>query len=183
MPNQWAPPVIEQNRVLSSEPMIQLAQYLTFYLGVEMFAINILNIHEIIEYDALTRVPMTPPLIRGVINLRGSVVPVVDLAVRLGRLPSAITDRTCIVILQTGGTESGLQESISQKMGIVVDAVSEVLELSSEEIAPPPELGSRIRVEFIQGMGKINGKFAVLLNVNRVLSRNEVTVLCASKKT
>jgi purine-binding chemotaxis protein CheW len=146
-------------------------QYLTFLLADEMFAIGILAIREIIEYGQLTEVPMTPPFIRGVINLRGAVVPVVDLAVRFGREPRETTKRTCIVIVDVDSPRG------SQEMGIVVDSVSEVLEIPAADVEPPPEFGARIRIDFIQGMGKINGKFVVLLDVNRVLSLDEVAVL------
>lgn len=153
-------------------------QYLTFNLGEEMFAIGILSIREIIEYGHLTEVPMVPPFIRGVINLRGSVVPVVDLAVRFGRAVGEITKRTCIVIIETGGADpDGAGQPGHQMMGVVVDAVSEVLEIPASEIEPPPEFGSRIRVDFISGMGKVNGKFVVLLDVGRILSLDEVAVL------
>jgi purine-binding chemotaxis protein CheW len=147
------------------------SQYLTFLLGDEMFAIGILSIREIIEYGYLTEVPMTPPFIRGVINLRGAVVPVVDLAVRFGREARETTKRTCIVIVEVAGPEG------SQEMGIVVDAVSEVLEIPRSEIEPPPEFGARVRSDFIQGMGKIGGKFVVLLDANRVLSVDEVAIV------
>jgi purine-binding chemotaxis protein CheW len=145
-------------------------QYLTFLLGEEMFAIGILAIREIIEYGYLTEVPMTPPFIRGVINLRGAVVPVVDLAVRFGREASENTKRTCIVIVEVD-SESGRHE-----MGIVVDAVSEVLEIPRAEIEPPPEFGGRVRIDFISGMGKVNGNFVVLLDMGRVLSVDEVAI-------
>lgn len=148
-------------------------QYLTFSLHEEMFAIGILSIREIIEYGSLTVVPMTPNFIRGVINLRGAVVPVVDLSVRFGRPASAITKRSCIVIIEIAHNEQ------TRQMGIVVDAVSEVLEIPTKDIEPPPEFGSHIRIDFIQGMGKVGGKFVVLLDVNRVLSLDEVAVLAA----
>ncbi|HJW27168.1 MAG TPA: chemotaxis protein CheW [Rhodocyclaceae bacterium] len=148
-------------------------QYLTFSLGEEMFAIGILAIREIIEYGQVTEVPMTPPFIRGVINLRGAVVPVVDLAVRFGRPPRDITRRTCIVIVEVE-SEKG-----SQEMGIVVDAVSEVLEIPAADIEPPPEFGAKIRIDFIQGMGKVGGKFVVILDANRVLSMDEVAVIAS----
>lgn len=150
-------------------------QFLTFHLGEEMFAIGILNIREIIEYGALTEVPMVPACIRGVINLRGSVVPVIDLAVRFGRQPRPISKRTCIVIIEI--PQAGTAHS--QQMGVVVDAVSEVLEIPSSDIEPPPEFGARIRIDFISGMGKVNGKFVVLLDVDRLLSLDEVSVLAA----
>lgn len=146
-------------------------QYLTFFLGEEMFATSILTVREIIEYGQVTDVPMTPPFIRGVINLRGEVVPVVDLAVRFGRLPRATTQRTCIVIVEVSSADG------SQNMGIVVDAVSEVLEVQAADIEPPPEFGARIRSDFIRGMGKVAGKFVVILNADRVLALEEVSVL------
>ena len=146
-------------------------QYLTFMLGDEMFAIGILSIREIIEYGYLTEVPMTPPFIRGVINLRGAVVPVVDLAVRFGRQARDNTKRTCVVIVEINGDNG------SQEMGVVVDAVNEVLEIANADIEPPPQFGARIRSDFIKGMGKIDGKFVVLLDVNRVLLVEEVAVM------
>jgi purine-binding chemotaxis protein CheW len=146
-------------------------QYLTFLLGEEMFAIGILSIREIIEYGYLTEVPMTPPFIRGVINLRGAVVPVVDLAVRFGGQARETTKRTCIVIVEVDAPDG------SQNMGIVVDAVSEVLEIPHHDIEPPPEFGARVRSDFINGMGKINGKFVILLDANRVLSLDEVAIV------
>lgn len=148
-------------------------QYLTFLLGDEMFAIGILAIREIIEYGHLTEVPMTPRFIRGVINLRGAVVPVIDLCARFGREAREVTKRTCIVIVEIA-SEKGRQE-----MGIVVDAVSEVLEIPAGEIEPPPEFGANIRIDFISGMGKVNGNFVVLLDVDRVLSLDEVAILSA----
>jgi purine-binding chemotaxis protein CheW len=148
-------------------------QYLTFMLGDEMFAIGILAIREIIEYGDLTEVPMTPPFIRGVINLRGAVVPVVDLAIRFGDAPRDTTKRTCIVIVEME-SERGRQE-----MGVVVDAVSEVLEISHTDIEPPPDFGARIRADFIAGMGKIGGKFVVILDVGRVLALDEIAIASA----
>lgn len=147
------------------------SQYLTFLLGGEMFAIPILNIKEIIEYGHLTTVPMMPAFIRGVINLRGSVVPVVDLAIRFGRKASEITRRTCIVIIEI---EAGEEK---QDVGVVVDTVNEVLEIPAAEIEQAPSFGARIRADFIRGMGKINGKFVIILAVNHVLSIDEMSML------
>ncbi len=147
-------------------------QYLTFLLGGDMFAIAILNIKEIIEYGNLTEVPMMPSFIRGVINLRGSVVPVVDLSARFGRKRTEISRRTCIVIIEVdGGDDSKLD------IGVMVDSVSEVLEIPRSEIEPPPAFGAKIRVDFIQGMGKVAGKFVILLNANQVLSVDELSML------
>lgn len=146
-------------------------QYLTFLLGGEMFAIAILNIKEIIEFGNLTEVPMMPGFIRGVINLRGSVVPVVDLSARFGRARTEVSRRTCIVIIEV---ESGEEK---HDIGVMVDSVSEVLEIPRSEIEPPPAFGAKIRVDFMQGMGKVAGKFVILLNANKVLSVDELSTL------
>ena len=147
------------------------AQYLTFLLGGDMFAIGILHIKEIIEYGSLTEVPMMPAFIRGVINLRGAVVPVVDLAARFGRKPAEITRRTCIVIIEVETDEE------KHDIGVVVDAVSEVLEIPDAEIEPPPSFGTRIRADFINGMGKVKGKFVIILSVNNVLTLDDLVML------
>ena len=146
-------------------------QYLTFLLGGEMFAIAILNIKEIIEYGSLTEVPMMPGFIRGVINLRGSVVPVVDLSSRFGRSRTEVSRRTCIVIIEV---ENGDEK---HDIGVMVDSVSEVLEIPRSEIEPPPAFGAKIRVDFMQGMGKVAGKFVIILNANKVLSVDELSML------
>lgn len=152
-------------------PTDQHGQYLTFRLGGEMFAIGILNIKEIIEYGSVTAVPMMPAFIRGVINLRGAVVPVVDLLMRFGKKPSVITRRSCIVIIEVDGGDE------RQDVGVVVDSVSEVLEIPGSEIEPAPAFGAKIRSDFIQGMGKVNGKFVIILSVNKVLSVDEMALL------
>lgn len=146
-------------------------QYLTFVLGGEMFAIGILCVKEIIEYGHLTVVPMMPDCIRGVINLRGAVVPVVDLACRFGRRSTELTRRTCIVIVEIEA------EGERQDIGVIVDAVSEVLEIQDWQIEPPPAFGARIRTDFIHGMGKVEGKFVIILNVNKVLSLDDLALL------
>jgi len=146
-------------------------QYLTFLLGGEMFAVAILNVKEIIEYGNLTEIPMMPPFIRGVINLRGAVVPVIDLAARFGGAESRVGKRSCIVILEV--SEGDFRHDI----GIMVDAVSEVIEIPGSEIEPPPSFGARIRADFIQGMGKVAGSFVIILNIVRVLSVDEIALL------
>jgi purine-binding chemotaxis protein CheW len=149
----------------------QARQYLTFMLAGEVFAMGILAIKEIIEYGNLTEVPMMPGYVRGVINLRGFVVPVVDLSVRFGKTPSPVTKRTCIVIIEI--EVSGERHDV----GVVVDAVNAVLDIPASEIEPPPTFGARIRTDFIQGMGKVNGRFVILLDVNHVLAVDEMHVL------
>ena len=146
-------------------------QYLTFMLGGEVFAIGILAIKEIIEYGHLTEVPMMPASVRGVINLRGAVVPVMDLQARFGRPASAVTKRTCIVIVETGDADDG------QVIGVVVDAVNEVLDLPASDIEPPPSFGSSIRSDFVCGMAKVRGKFVIVLDAANVLSVEDLPTL------
>jgi len=150
---------------------VEHKQYLTFTLGLEMFSIGILCIKEIIWYAQLTEVPMMPACIRGIINLRGSVVPVMDLSTRFGKAPTALTKSTCIIIVEIEAQDDGG----SQSMGVVVDAVQEVLEIASTDIEPAPTFGAKIRSDFIEGIGKVNGKFVILINVNRVLSTEEIS--------
>lgn len=149
----------------------QDSQYLTFLLRNEMFAIGILNVKEILEYGMLTSVPMMPEFIRGVINLRGSVVPVVDLGARFGGKPCDIGKRTCIVIMEVSSDDG------QQDIGVVVDSVSAVLDIPAGDVEPAPAFGARIRADFIDAMGKIDGKFVIILNVGKVLSVDELAML------
>jgi purine-binding chemotaxis protein CheW len=147
---------------------IEQQQYLTFLLAGEEYAISILKVREIIEYDTVTVVPKTPKWIRGVINLRGSVVPVVDLAVKFGLEERPVTRTSCIVILE------GQLENQNTTMGIVADAVSQVMDLASEDIREVPEFGTRVQVNYLLGMAQLGKKFALLLDVDRVLSTDEL---------
>jgi purine-binding chemotaxis protein CheW len=140
-------------------------------LSCETFGIVILCIKEIIEYAGLTEVPLMPPSIRGVINLRGAVVPVLDLAVRFGKVPSEVTKKTCVVIVEVHS------EGERHIMGVVVDAVHAVQKIAESDIEPAPGFGAKIRTDFIEGMGKVNGKFVILLNVSQVLSVQELGAL------
>ena len=146
-------------------------QYLTLSVGGESFAIGILHVKEIMGYGVVTEVPMMPAFIRGVINLRGSVVPVIDLAARFGQAPSAIAKRTSIVIIEVS------HGGISLDIGIVVDAVHAVLEIREGNIKPPPSFGARVRPDFIQGMGDVDDRFIVILDVTKVLSVEEMSSL------
>lgn len=150
-------------------------QYLTFMLGGEVFAMGILSIKEIIEYGQLTEVPRMPAFIRGVINLRGAVVPVIDLGSRFGKQPTLIGRRTCIVIIEVDSGEGGTQD-----IGVMVDAVNEVLEIPASEIEPAPSFGANIRADFINGMGKVNDRFVIILDVDHVLSLEEMTALSST---
>jgi purine-binding chemotaxis protein CheW len=146
-------------------------QYLTFLLNGEVFALGILSVKEIIEYSAPTAVPLTPAYVRGVINLRGAVVPVLDLSIRFGKPEGPVTKRTCILILEI---EAGAER---HDLGVVVDAVNAVLEIPSEDIQPPPAFGTYVQTDFIEGMGKVKGRFVIVLDVQRVLADDEMLAL------
>ncbi len=163
------PPVISENG--------DEGQYLTFFLQKEMYAIGILNIKEILEFGGLTPVPMMPDFIRGVTNLRGAVVPIVDLSARFGGKQSEVTKRTCIVIIEVSDIEGHQQD-----IGVVVDTVSEVLEIPDVDIEVTPTFGVKIRTDFISGMGKVNGNFVIILDVDKVLSHEELSVVNEIRK-
>lgn len=154
-------------------------QFLTFHLGGEMYALSILNVKEIIEYGQLTSVPMMPASIRGVINLRGAVVPVIDMAARFHGNHSKAQRRTCIVIVEVAKAQRRFD------VGIMVDAVSEVLEIPRSEIEPAPSFVENIDADFIEGMGKVNGKFVIILDIERCLSVEDLKSLArvARQKT
>ena len=149
---------------------VEQKQYLTFMLGGEMFSIGILCIREIIWYANLTEVPMMPVCIRGVINLRGAVVPVMDLSNRFGKPSTPVIKSSCSVIVEVPTANEG--EHLN--LGVGVDSVQAVLEIPTSEIEPAPSFGAKIRPDFIEGIAKVNGKFVILLNVNRVLSMEEI---------
>lgn len=152
---------------------VEVNQVLTFTLGDELFAIGILNIKEIIEYGQVTEIPMMPSFIRGVINLRGAVVPVIDLSARFGGSQSKVGKRTCIVIVETPTGEEGQHQDI----GVVVDAVSAVLDIPPGDVEPPPAFGARLRTDFIAAMGRVDGRFVIILDVTKVLSVDELALL------
>jgi len=150
---------------------VEEKQYLTFMLGGEMFSLRILCIKEIIWYANLTEVPMMPACIRGVINLRGAVVPVIDLAIRFGRLATGVGKRTCIVIVETE------HAGATQVLGLLVDGVNAVMEIGDDSIEPAPTFGVRVNTEFIVGMARINDRFVIILDISRVLSIEEMAAI------
>lgn len=149
----------------------QPGQYLTFLVGQESFAVSIFDVKEIIEITHVTRVPMMPEFVHGVINLRGNVVPVIDLSARLGRGSTKSSKRSCIVLVEIEFTEE------VQLISMLVDEVKEILEISSENTQPAPDFGTAIRTEFIQAMGRVGDDFIILLAINRVLSVEELSQL------
>jgi purine-binding chemotaxis protein CheW len=143
------------------------SQYLTFQIAGEEYALDIMQVREIIEYGTLTYVPQTPPAIRGVINLRGNVVPVIDLALKFNATPSPITARTCIII---GEATLAGEPAV---MGVIADAVSKVVELADNEILPAPAFGTGKRVDYLRGMGRAGRKFILLLDSEKVFANAE----------
>lgn len=143
-------------------------QHLTFFLGEEEYAIAILRLRQILDYRPPTRVPTVPACIRGVINLRGMVVPVIDLALKFGEGDSAPSRTTCIIIVELSidGTPT--------LMGVIADRVHQVVELGAGDIEPPPPFGTRVRVDFLVGLGKVADRFVLLLDVDKVLSQHEL---------
>ena len=148
-------------------------QYLTFYVAGEEYAVTILKVTEIIECVSLTHVPGTPAWIRGVLNLRGAVVPVVDLAVKFGLASTTLTARTCVVMVELEHDGERLV------LGVMADSVHQVVELNPDQIQPPPSFGPKVRVDCIQGMGVSDGAFVVLLDIDRVLSATEIIAAVA----
>ena len=145
-------------------------KYLTFTLADEEYGIGILKIREIIGMMPVTSVPQTPAFVKGVINLRGKVIPVVDLRLRFGMAEIDYTERTCIIVVEIEGQAGTVQ------IGIVVDAVSEVLNIKAEEIEDTPTFGTTLDTDYILGMAKMEGGVKILLDIDRVLSAAEIIV-------
>ncbi|MBN1672210.1 MAG: purine-binding chemotaxis protein CheW [Kiritimatiellae bacterium] len=143
-------------------------KYLTFKLAEEEYAVGILKVEEIIGLQPITRVPRTPPFVRGVVNLRGRVIPVIDLRLKFGLETQEATDRTCIIVLQIT-RESGLAT-----LGAIVDEVLEVMDVPAEQIAPTPAFGTNVNTSFIQGIAKIDNTVTILLDIEKVLSSDEI---------
>jgi len=146
-------------------------QYLTFALGDEVFAMDIRTVREIIQHAAMTVVPLMPNFVRGVINLRGAVVPVIDLQSRFGRATTVVGKKTCIVIFDASS------EGEKMELGLMVDSVSEVIDILPAQIEPAPHFGTSIQRDFIRGMGKVDGKFIVILEPARALNIDDMALL------
>ena len=155
----------------TAAPRATIEQYLMFHLNGETFGTPIRSIREIIEYQTMTKVPLTPAFLSGVINLRGAVVPVLDLSARFGRNKTDVGRRTCIVIVDAQVNEQHYQ------IGVVVDGVTEVLEIDADELETPPDFGLGLRSDFIAGMINQNNHFIVVLDMDCVLSAPELANL------
>ncbi len=148
--------------------LIDANQYLTFKLGDEEFGLTIAKVREVLDFTNLTKVPQTPDYMCGVLNLRGSVVPVVDLKLKFGLQQTARTVNTCIIIVEI---EIDGEFTV---LGILADAVHEVVEIAAEQVEPAPKIGTRLDTAFIQGMGKLEEDFVVILDIDKVFSLDEI---------
>ncbi|GFE62757.1 chemotaxis protein CheW [Geobacter sp. AOG2] len=143
-------------------------QYLTFKLAEEVFAVDVAKVREILELTTITKIPRTPDYMRGVINLRGSVVPVMDMRLKFGMEETEQTVNTCIIVVEV------LHEDEIVVIGALADSVQEVFELEPDQIEPPPNIGAKLNTEFILGMGKNGGQFIMILNIDRTFSSAEL---------
>jgi len=146
-------------------------QYLTFKLADEVFALDITQVREVLDYTAVTKVPKMPEFMRGVINLRGSVVPVVDMRMKFGMEKTERTVNTCIIIV-----EIDLDGDMTV-LGALADSVQEVVDLDAGQIEPAPKIGTRLRTEFIKGMGKHHDEFIIILDIDKVFSSDELSLV------
>jgi purine-binding chemotaxis protein CheW len=146
-------------------------QYLTFKLADEVFALDITKVREVLEYTTVTKVPQTPAFMRGVINLRGGVVPVVDMRLKFGMEQTENTVNTCIII-----SEINIDEEVTV-LGALADSVQEVIELEPSQIEPAPRMGTRLKTEFIRGMGKRDGEFIIILDIDKVFSADDMNMI------
>ncbi|MBT1075907.1 chemotaxis protein CheW [Geobacter grbiciae] len=144
-------------------------QYLTFSLADEIFAVDVAKVREILEFNTITKVPQTPEFMRGVINLRGSVVPVMDMRLKFGMAGTERTVNTCIIVVEVASGDDTLV------LGMLADSVQEVFELEPENIEPAPRIGTKLDTTFIRGMGKHGEQFIIILDIDRVFSGDELS--------
>ncbi len=156
---------------MSVSTINETVQYLTFKLAEEIFALDVAKVREILEYTTITKVPQTPEFMRGVINLRGSVVPVIDMRLKFGMSATEQTINTCIIVVEV------TLDGDTTILGALADSVQEVVELEPELIEPAPHIGTRLNTEFIKGMGKHEEHFIMILDIDRVFSETELTAV------
>ncbi len=155
---------------MSVSSITETGQYLTFKLEEEVFALDISKVREVLDYTTVTKVPQTPDFMLGVINLRGSVVPVVDMRLKFGMTKTETTVNTCIIIV-----EIDLDGEVTI-LGALADSVQEVMELDPDQIEPPPRIGTRLKTKFIRGMGKRESEFIIILDIDKVFSADELAI-------
>lgn len=156
---------------MSVAGITETVQYLTFKLAEEIFALDVAKVREILEYTTITKVPQTPEFMRGVINLRGSVVPVIDMRLKFGMSATEQTINTCIIVVEV------TLDGDTTILGALADSVQEVVELEPELIEPAPHIGTRLNTEFIKGMGKHEEHFIMILDIDRVFNETEMSAV------
>jgi purine-binding chemotaxis protein CheW len=156
---------------MSVEAITEVRQYLTFKLDNEIFALDVATVREVLDFTTVTKIPRTPEFMRGVINLRGSVVPVVDLRLAFNMSATEKTVNTCIIVVEV------LLENESTIMGALADSVEEVIDLEPDQIQPGPKIGTSIKTDFIRGMGKRDTQFLMILDIDRVFSADQLAGL------
>ena len=152
---------------MSMTSITETTQYLSFKLGDEIFAVDVAQVREILDVITITKVPQTPDFMQGVINLRGGVVPVMDMRLKFGMPPTERTVNTCIIVMEV------IQDGETMVLGSLADSVQEVLDLEPDQIEPAPRIGTRLRSDFIKGMGKQNERFIIILDIDRIFSADE----------
>ena len=158
---------------MATQAIAETTQYLTFKLAEEVYALDIGKVREVLDFTTVTKVPRTPDFMRGVINLRGSVVPVVDLRLKFGMAATERTVNTCVIITEV------TVDGDTTILGCLADSVQEVLDLTPEEISPAPKIGTKLKTEFIKGMGKRDDRFIIILDIDRVFSVEELAMVGA----
>jgi len=161
--------IVEEETMAAT--ITETTQYLTYKLGDETFALDITKVREVLDFTTVTKVPRTPEFMRGVINLRGSVVPVVDLRLKFGMTKTENSVNTCIIITEV------TVDGDTTVLGCLADSVQEVLDLDEEHIAPAPRIGTKLRTEFIRGMGKRDDRFIIILDIDKVFSSDELALV------
>ncbi len=156
---------------MATPVIAETTQYLTFKLADEVFALDISQVREVLDFTSITKVPRTPEFMRGVINLRGSVVPVVDMRLKFGMSKTENTVNTCIIIVEID------LDGDKTILGALADSVQEVIELEPGQIEPPPKIGTRLRTEFIRGMGKRDEHFIMILDIDKIFSADELSIV------
>ncbi len=162
---------------MSAMGITETAQYLTFKLSEETFAIDVAKVREILDYTAITKVPQTPEFMRGVINLRGSVVPAVDMRLKFGMERTERTVNTCIIVLEV------MLDGETTVLGALADSVQEVIDLEPDQVEPAPRIGTCLKTDFIKGMGKHADQFIIILDVDAVFSARELTVVREARES
>ncbi len=156
---------------MSVTGITETVQYLTFKLADEVFALDVAKVREILEITNITKVPQTPDFMRGVINLRGSVVPVIDMRLKFGMSATEQTVNTCIIVVEI------TMDGDTTVLGALADSVQEVVEMEPESIEPAPHIGTKLNTDFIKGMGKVDSRFVMILDIDKVFSSDELTDL------